>query len=449
MPVSESPHSLPTVLLAPVEGSPVGDRLRQASDRAAFLSRVARTLSGALHTTRAVDLVLELLAGPAVDWAQVTLTEGRGHVFRCRDARGRTEAATIATVELDPGSSLLRVLGTGSSDLLLVAAAGDGLDEDVDDRTLASAVPAAAPRALLRALRPMDLLTLPLTARGTTFGALTVARGGGAGFDEAGVGFLEDFARQVSAVLDTTRVLADSRRVAAVLAQDLNPPSLPALSGVELASYYRVALEQDALGGDFYDVHGSDDEWTAVMGDVCGKGVEAAVLTGKVRQSVRTAALIDRDPAATLALVNRVLLVDGADVFVTAVCVRGRRRADGLRLDVAVAGHPAPLVVRRDGSVEEVPVAGTVLGLLDGTSYTSVPVELAPGETCLLFTDGVTEAPGHRSRFGDERLRRVLESAGCCDVRAQVESVAVAVSHHLLDRPHDDIAVLGIQAVAS
>jgi len=445
--VSEPPHSRPTVLLAPVEGSPVGDRLRQASDRAAFLSRVARSLSGALHTTRAVDVVLELVVGSVVDWAQVTLAEGRAHVFRSRDAAGQVEAASVATTELDPGCSLLRVLATGSSDLLPVVAAGDDPEKnDADDRALASAVPAAPLRAQLRTLRPMDLLTLPFTARGRTFGALTVARRGGSGFDESAIGFLEDFARQVSAALDTTRVLADSRRVAAVLAQDLNPPSLPTLGGVQLASYYRVAVEQDALGGDFYDVHGSEEEWTAVMGDVCGKGVKAAVLTGKVRQSVRTAAQIDRDPAVTLALVNRVLLVDGDDLFVTAACVRGRRRGEVLHLDVAVAGHPAPLVVRRDGSVEEVPVTGTVLGLLEGTSYTSVPVELAPGETCLLFTDGVTEAPGHRSRFGDERLRDVLESAGCCDVRAQVESVAVAVSHHLLDRPHDDIALLGIQS---
>ena len=106
-------------------------------------------------------------------------------------------------------------------------------------------------------------------------------------------------------------MLAESRRVATVLSRELNPPTPAEASGVEFATYYRVAFEQEALGGDFYDVHGDDDEWTVVVGDVCGKGVEAAVLTGKVRQSVRTAALVDRDPGRrAVDLVNRVLLAD-------------------------------------------------------------------------------------------------------------------------------------------
>jgi serine phosphatase RsbU (regulator of sigma subunit) len=113
---------------------------------------------------------------------------------------------------------------------------------------------------------------------------------------------------------------------------------------------------------------------------------------------------------------------------------------------VATAGHPGPLVVRADGTVEEVRVTGTALGLLPDARYTSVTVDLAPGETCLFYTDGVPEAPGHRERFGDDRLRRVLEATGACDVRAQVESVAMELSAHLRDRAHDDIAILAVQA---
>jgi serine phosphatase RsbU (regulator of sigma subunit) len=217
------------------------------------------------------------------------------------------------------------------------------------------------------------------------------------------------------------------------------------LAGVELASYYRVAFEQEALGGDFYDVHGSDEDWTAVVGDVCGKGVEAAVLTGKVRQAVRMAALVDRDPSSILDLANRVLVAD-EETFVTAVCARGRVGADGLRLDIASAGHPEPLVVRLDGSVEQVPVAGTVLGLVAESHYPAAQVDLAVGETCLFYTDGVPEAPGHRARFGDDRMREVLLDTGPCDARAQVEAVAVALSAHVGDRPHDDIAILAVQA---
>jgi serine phosphatase RsbU (regulator of sigma subunit) len=294
----------------------------------------------------------------------------------------------------------------------------------------------------------MDMLTIALTARGTTYGALTIAQRAGVGFDEDAVAFLEDFAHRVAVTLDTARALAESRRVAAVLSRDLTPPRLPELAGVEFATYYRVAFEQEALGGDFYDVHGGDDEWTAVVGDVCGKGVEAAVLTGRVRQAVRTGALVDRDPAQVLRLANRVLVADSDETFVTAVCARGRRVGDVLHLDIAAAGHPEPLVVRRDGSVEQVPASGTVLGLLEDTAYTSVHLELAEGETCLFYTDGIAEAPGHRTRFGDERMREVLRATGPCHVTAQVESVAVALSAHLRGRAHDDIAILAVQASA-
>ncbi len=418
----------------------VGDRLQQASDRAAYLSVAARGLSGALRTDRAVDLVLEMLTGQVVDWAQMTVRDGRHYSFRARLAEGGVHAASLPVGAVEPSSSLGRVVATGASDLVMVP------DGEHSDPALASAVPAQPLRDALATIRPVDMLTIALRARGTTYGALTVALRGGTGFDEAAVAFLEDFAQRVSVTLDTTRALADSRRVARVLSRDLNPPALPTLSGVESATYYRVAFEHEALGGDFYDVHGDPDDWTAVMGDVCGKGVEAAVLTGKVRQTVRTGALVDRDPAWILELTNRVLLADGEDTFVTMVCARGRLVGDTVHLEVATAGHPAPLVVRADGSVEQPVVTGTALGLLPGTPYASVPVDLAPGETCLFHTDGVTEASGHRGRFGDDRLRRVLVDTGACDVRAQVESVAVAVSAHLRDRAHDDIAILALQA---
>jgi hypothetical protein len=427
-------------LLTPAEGTHVRERLQQASDRAAYLAQVARGLSGALHTDRAVELVLEMLVGPVVDWAQVTVTDRRQMTLRARSLDGQVTTATLATAELDAGSSLARALTTGLTDLLMVP---DG--DDSDSSALASAVPVADLRGSLVGIRPMDMLTIALSARGTTYGALTIAQRAGIGFDSDAVAFLEDFAHRVAVTLDTTRALAESRRVAAVLSRDLTPPRLPDLDGVELATYYRVAFEQDALGGDFYDVHGAD-EWTAVMGDVCGKGVEAAVLTGKVRQAVRTGAIVDRDPAQVLRLVNRVLVADSDETFVTAICARGRKVGDVLHLDIACAGHPAPLVVRRDGAVEQVPVAGTVLGLLEDTVYTDVRVELAEGETCLFFTDGVPEAPGHRGRFGDDRLRQVLEDTGACHASAQVESVAMALSAHLRDRAHDDIAILAVQA---
>jgi hypothetical protein len=428
-------------LLAPTEGAHVQEQLQQAADRAAYLTRVARGLSGALHTDRAVDLVLEMLVGPVVDWAQITLVDRRQLRFRSRGPGGRVLTGRLPVGDVPESSSLGRALFTGATDLVMVPDGGD-----TDSATLASAVPAEALRGSLTSIRPMDLLTIAMSARGTTYGALTIAQRCGDGFDEQAVAFLEDFAHRVAVTLDTTRALAESRRVASVLSRELVPPNLPDLAGVRFGTYYRVAYEQDALGGDFYDVHGDDDGWTAVVGDVFGKGVEAAVLTGKVRQAVRTASLVDRDPRRILDLANRTLVSDSDETLVTAVCARGRKVGDVLHLDIASAGHPEPLVVRADGSVERVPVSGTVLGLVPSTTYSSVGIDLADGETCLFYTDGVAEAPGHRTRFGDERMREVLLETGPCHVTAQVESVAVALSAHLRGRPHDDIAILAVQS---
>ena len=432
-------------LLAPAAGQELSDLFDQVTDRATYLSRVSRALSGALHPDRAVDLVLEMLTGPVVEWTQVTLIDRQSLVFRARHVDGSTAQSEVPRVAVPSASSLGRVLATGGTDLVLVA---DG--NDADSAALESAVPVAVLRDQLCSIRPMDLLSVALTARGTTYGVLTVARRGGSGFDATAVEFLSDFAQQVAAALDTTRAMADSRRVASAMTVDLNPPTLLDRPGVGFASYYRVAFEQEALGGDFYDVHGDPDpdgDWTLVMGDVCGKGVEAAVLTGKVRPIVRTAAMVDRDPAAVLSLTNRVLTQDTSGRFVTAVCARGSRVGDRLRLDIATAGHPGPFVVRADGSVEEVQVSGAVLGVFDETSYSSTGVELAVGETCLFFTDGVAEARGRHERFGEHRIRSVLETTGAQEAAVQVDSLALAVSTHLRDRAHDDIAVLAVQCV--
>lgn len=407
--------------------------------RSAYLARATRTLSGALHTDRAVDLVLDLLVDEVADWAQVTFRGRREVTLRSRVADGPVLASALPLAALPDDSVIGRVLATGATDLVPIH------DDDGANPTLVAVAPDPRIRASLNAIRPMDVLTVALAARGSTYGALTLARRAGDGFDTDTVAFLEDLADRVSITLDTTRALADSRRVATVLSRDLNPPSLPGLAGVDFATYYRVAFEQEALGGDFYDVHGDDDAWTAVVGDVCGKGVDAAVLTGRVRQSVRTAALVDRSPARILDLVNRVLVADREETFVTAVCVRGRRTAEGLHLDLAAAGHPAPWVVRRDGSVEQVPVTGVVLGLLEDGDYRDVGIDLAPGETLVLYTDGVLEAPGRHDRFGEPRLRDVLAAAGPASASAVVEGVAMALSAHLGDRPHDDIAILALQ----
>lgn len=429
-------------LLAAADGLDVEQRLTQASDRAAFLARAARTVRGSMHNGRAMDLSLQLLVPDLVDWAQLVLRD-RG-LLECRTllAGGSVRRAGVPAPR-SGHSTLDRVMSRGLRELALVSV-GDTAEDAAG--TLEAVVPAAELRDDVVAIRPVDMLVIPLAARGRPFGALCLARRAGRGFDESAVAFLDNVADALASTLDATLTLADSRRVSSVLADALAPPELPEMESARLAAFYRVAFEQEAVGGDFYDLHGDEDDWTAVVGDVCGKGVEASVLTGRVRQAVRTAALVDRSPSSVLRLVNRVLVDDAGGTFVTAVCARVRRAGGNLRVDVAAAGHPEPLLVRSDGRVEPVPAGGTVLGLFPGDGgYEDVPVVLEPGDTCVFMTDGVHEAPGADERFGEDRLWRTLASAPREDVKALVESLAMRLSDFIGDRTHDDVAILAVQ----
>lgn len=438
MPVTPGVASTTDLLATPTDAGE-SDALLLDSLRASFLARVSRTVAGSMQTERAVELALGMLVPEVVDWAQIVLREaGLLHCTAVSSADSVQHASV--PVRRAGASALNRVIGHGVTELAL-ATGPDG----TDNGAVEAAVPAEELRPALDALRPADLLALPLIARGRGFGVLTLARRGEQGFSPDAVSFLEELAHNLAVTLDATRNLADSRRVAGVLSRDLAPPSLPDMPGARLAKYYRVAFEHEALGGDFYDVHGEPHDWTAVLGDVCGKGVEAAVLTGRVRQAVRTAALVDRSPAAVLDLVNRVLVSEGEGTFVTAVCARVRRRGEDMVVSVAAAGHHPPYVLRRGGSLEQVAVEGTVLGLFDTHGYAETEVVLGPGDSCLLYTDGVLEAPGFAEQFGEDRLHETLVAAPRTDVNAVVESLAMRLADHVGDRAHDDIAILGLQ----
>jgi len=428
-------------LLAAVGTEAAETRLVQSLERSRFLAEASRAVSGALHVEKAIDVVLGQLVPQLVDWAQIVVRDG--HALRCR-ARlvGAEPAEASVWVPSVQDSALGRVMDLGLAELLHVPP-----HEPEADDALAEVVPSAGLREAIAGIRPADLLCVPLTARGSTYGTLTVARRSGSGFDDDAVAFIEDFAQRMALSIGAARAYAERSHVARVLSRSLAPPRLPDIPGLRLASSYRIAFEHETLGGDFYDVHGDADDWTAVVGDVCGKGLEASVLTGRARQAVRTAALVDRSPSRVLDLVNRVLVADGGDVFVTLVVARVRRADHGLRVDLAGAGHPEPYLLRADGSIERVPVSGTVAGLFEDLDYTEVSVTMGDHDTCLLYTDGVTEAPGMHDRYGDERLSRVLSTMAGADVSAVVEAVALDVATHLGDRDHDDIALLGIQSM--
>jgi serine phosphatase RsbU (regulator of sigma subunit) len=293
---------------------------------------------------------------------------------------------------------------------------------------------------------PADVLALGLTARGTTLGAVVLARFGERRFDDEEIAFIERLMTRAAVALDSARIYEERGRIAAALQRGLRPPTLPEVEGLRVAARYRPAAEHIEVGGDFYDVTGGPGDWLFALGDVCGKGVDAAAYTGRTRQSIRTAAYFDLRPEVILGAVNTVLYDPGSDEFVTVVCARVRPQADGrsAEVDLAVAGHPAPIVLRADGRVDQLEVFGTAAGVRPEITYRPATVRLGRGDTMLMFTDGVDEARGSTGFYGVDRLLRFLPAYAGAAPDIICEAVEQDVLTHLDGNNHDDLALLAV-----
>jgi serine phosphatase RsbU (regulator of sigma subunit) len=396
-------------------------------------------LTGSLNVRRTALQVLRLLQPNVADWAVLVLPDSRtgGLSVHGGDDVGYTEVVSRGAAA---GLALDRVLRTGRRELLHFGRPGEG----PADHGMSGIVRHPRLRDEVEALRPADVLLLGLTARGATVGALLLTRGQGRGFDADDVAAAERIAGRAALALDSARLYEERGRVAEVLARSLRPPVLPQVDGLRLAARYRPAAEHIEISGDFYDVYGADGDWLLALGDVSGKGIDAAALTGQTRQSIRTAAYFDRRPAAVLAALNTVLYEPGSDQFVTVVCARMRPAADHTDVEIAVAGHPPPIVLRTDGTVEQVEISGTAIKVAPHPDYRSAQVRLSRGDTLLMYTDGVDEARGADGFYGIERLLALLPAYAGAAPGIVCEAIERDVIEFVDGGPHDDIALLAV-----
>jgi sigma-B regulation protein RsbU (phosphoserine phosphatase) len=234
--------------------------------------------------------------------------------------------------------------------------------------------------------------------------------------------------------------------LAATLQASLLPPHLPAIPGVDLAARYRPAAVGMEVGGDFYDLFPTRGAgWGVVIGDVCGKGAEAATMTALARYTVRAAAMQARRPRRVLGLLNEaVLRQDDAGPFITVAYASVRSGPDGVDLVLSLGGHPQPLLVSSDGSVEPVGRPGSLLGVLDGPSLYDQAVHLRPGDALVFYTDGVTEARGAGGMLGEDGLVEALAVAAAAglDAGGLADAVLTAVEAFEGRAAQDDLAVL-------
>src|SRR5262245_25180482 len=248
---------------------------------------------------------------------------------------------------------------------------------------------------LLRSLGMHSAMVVPMRVRDRTIGTFGfVSAESGRRFDARDLAVAEDLALRAATAVDNARLHRTRSAIAQTLQNSLLPPLLPEIPGVELGAVYRAAGEGYEVGGDFYDVFStSDGHWFAVIGDVQGKGAEAAAVTALARYTIRAAAVRRRSPAAILRWVSEVMLRREYpdDRFCTIACVHLDLTREPARLTTACGGHPLPLVLRAGGEVQPVGVPGTLLGLVERVELEDRSTDLHPGDTLVLYTDGLTE----------------------------------------------------------
>jgi sigma-B regulation protein RsbU (phosphoserine phosphatase) len=240
------------------------------------------------------------------------------------------------------------------------------------------------------------------------------------------------------------------RAIAETLQQSFLPSDIAAVPGLDVGGAYRPAGDGSEVGGDFYDVFPAGREtWGIVLGDVCGKGASAAVVTALARYTVRAEAQHVRSPAAVLAGLHDAMVSYYPDTFCTALLVLMSQSPDGHRLTVAAGGHPLPLRRRADGSIDTVGRPGRLLGMAPNADISESTVILPAGDTVVLYTDGVTEARRGQSFFGEAGIAEVLGDSAGLTAQAVADAVVAAALAFQDGSARDDIAVVVVKAPPS
>ena len=256
---------------------------------------------------------------------------------------------------------------------------------------------------------------------------------------------LRDITERVRAETRLQELLAERSRVARALQASLAPHDLPVIPHSEVASRYEPAGDGSEIGGDFFDIFPlNPDSWGVVLGDVSGKGAEAAAVTAFARYTLRTLANPRHPPSRTLRELNtRLLAATEVERHCTLVYAIARANGHGMELQLSLAGHHPPLVLRAAETVEPVGRLGTALGLLEEPDLYDSPVSLAPGETICIFTDGLVEARDGAELFGSERAATILgQHADHPLDNVAHELVKAARSFHQGHHLADDLAIL-------
>ena len=416
---------------------------KESELRQRFLDEAGQVLASSLDYQAALQRLCELAVPGIADWCAVDLA-GRQGLERVAIAHADPSKLTLAAELLrrypadpDAPTGAAAVLRTGVPeryatipDAMLVEVAQD--PEHLD---------------LIRGVGLRSAMVVPMTAGEEVLGVMTFASAeSGRSFDEDDFAFAQDLARRAATAVQNGRLYAEQVRVAHTLQSSLLPDTLPVVPGWEAGASYQAGEERAEVGGDFYDVVPARDGHLVFLGDVTGKGVEAAALTALVRHSAQMAARFETRPSALLTLVNSVLRERPGLAPVSLVCALVESSApDGpARVTIAAAGHPLPLLRRVGEPPVEAGRHDVLLGVVDRLEFAEATVEVGVGDVMLFYTDGVIDAPGEVERFGEERLRAAIEAAPP-DPSALLHTIEAALRAFAVREGADDRAMLALR----
>ncbi|MCL4078886.1 SpoIIE family protein phosphatase [Coriobacteriia bacterium Es71-Z0120] len=401
--------------------------LRSAKERSDAMLAVSTMIARAEPLDAVIERALELGANAmGADGAALTAKRGGGWVVTHAYGFDRT---VIGMRREGPSAHHLLLAHEKRSPVIVNEPA---LDPRVD-------------REFVSRFGVTSLLVAPLVARNEVFGALTfIKRRGRAGFSEQDRGFSARLATSLGLAISNDRMQSAQSRVADALRSAIltMPDALP---GVQLGHVYRSADRIAKIGGDFYDAFSlADGRHAVLMGDVSGKGIDAAVSSFVTRTAFHALALREPSPARVMAAANDVLarlLPDEA--FATAIF--GVIDVQGGTFTAASAGHPDPVICTLDGCVEHDAVRNLPLGMFPETEYEQFSLPLTDGEVLVMFSDGVLDARRGQEPFGEWRVREVLDSARLVDPQAIAEMLLDAVTAHADGTHVDDIAIVALR----
>ncbi|MGI8863542.1 MAG: SpoIIE family protein phosphatase [Solirubrobacteraceae bacterium] len=438
----------PPLFFAFVRAAGDGDALPRRENarlqqRMAFLAQTSLVLDRSLDYNETLRTLADLTVPSLAQLTVIDLLDDDGTVHtavaaaadpaRARDVESMREAHPLALDGSHPVAAVLR----SAQPVLLPAMTPNFL------RGIAAG---NEHFALMRRLRYHSAIVVPLIARRRALGTLSLLRMEGTpSYNQDDLVLVEELARRAAMAIDNARLFEATRHIARTLQASLLPQALPEIPGVRVAGRYRAAAADQEVGGDFYDAFTiGADRWGIVIGDVCGKGPEAAALTALARYTIR--ALSDHSPAKVLTRLNDAVLREGdsaSNRFLTGIFAVAQARDGKLHLELAAGGHPPPVLLRRDGSVEQVDVGGPLIGVIEAPDYTSASCLLHPGDTMVLYTDGLTDARAPAQILSGADVLALLARGH----RMPADRLAEFLEHEATggEAPRDDIALLVVQ----